>query len=395
MRKSRAFTLVELLVVIAIIGVLVALLLPAIQAAREAARRSSCTNNMKQHGIALHNYHDTLKTFPASGISKDAAGLQQGDMYASGHAMLLPYFEEAGLKGVYISNMSWWNQAQNVVNKAIPVFACPSNGMDNPFLDKLLKLLFNAGAGKPYENFGLTNYVFCKGVTDAWCLIGSVPPTPGTAAMPWNDRGMFDVNFAVNARKINDGLSNTIAMGEAAAGAAWPLACATTGPSFYGPNGGLTYDMAGQIDVTLRYKNSSYTDPQGQLRVAEQAWVAPQVPWKTLQTTGLYTAANVACTLEPINKNPVTVSMCDDTAIGNSKKSAVGHPGTKNTGAASGFVNQGGGQHLTSGFRSDHAGGANFLMADGAVRYLTDTLDMLLYQQLSTINGGEIVVLPD
>src|SRR5450432_159842 len=91
MKKSRAFTLVELLVVIAIIGVLVALLLPAIQAAREAARRSACTNNMKQYGIALQNYHDSLKTFPPLG----AANLLTGDTFkASACVLLMPYFEE-------------------------------------------------------------------------------------------------------------------------------------------------------------------------------------------------------------------------------------------------------------------------------------------------------------
>ena len=89
-RRVAAFTLVELLVVIAIIGILVALLLPAVQAAREAARRVSCQNNMRQIGLALHNYHDTFKEFPSGG-----AALQQGNSQRPGfYVDLLPYFEE-------------------------------------------------------------------------------------------------------------------------------------------------------------------------------------------------------------------------------------------------------------------------------------------------------------
>jgi prepilin-type N-terminal cleavage/methylation domain-containing protein/prepilin-type processing-associated H-X9-DG protein len=397
MRKSRAFTLVELLVVIAIIGVLVALLLPAIQAAREAARRSSCTNNMKQHGIALHNYHDTLKTFPSSGVVKDVGAFTGGmgmGTHASGQAMMLPYFEEAGLKGVYVNKQSWWMQGVDVVAKVIPVFACPSDGMDNPIVDGTLKLLFNAGVqGNMYNTFGKTNYVFCKGVTDAWCLAGgSSPPTPGTQSMPWNDRGMFDMNFAINARKIGDGLSNTLAMGEGACGPNWQLDCKPGGQ--YTP-GSITYNnMTGQITDT-RNQNAPYTDTRGQIRVAENAWVSPQVPWTALLTQGLFTAGNVACTLEPINKNPVTMCMVESTSVNNCGKSGPNAPGTRLTGTGYGANPAQGAAHLTSNFRSDHAGGCNFLMADGAVRYLSESIDMLLYQQLSTINGGEIVVVPE
>src|ERR1041384_5348025 len=93
-RHRHAFTLVELLVVIAIIGILVALLLPAVQAAREAARRMQCSNNLKQYGLALHNYHDVYKSFPIGGIGGWAA-----DHYykLSWQARVIPFIEQAGI----------------------------------------------------------------------------------------------------------------------------------------------------------------------------------------------------------------------------------------------------------------------------------------------------------
>lgn len=92
-KPSLGFTLVELLVVIAIIGILVALLLPAVQAAREAARRMSCSNNLKQVGLAMHNYHDTYKLFPTGGLSSRPG--------VSWHALLLPFMEQQPLHDAY------------------------------------------------------------------------------------------------------------------------------------------------------------------------------------------------------------------------------------------------------------------------------------------------------
>ena len=117
LRTRRGFTLVELLVVIAIIGILIALLLPAVQAAREAARRSQCTNNMKQLGVALHNYHDTHKVFPPGGLDYGHAGtgphpsLPGGVEPANklvknmnGLVLLLPYIEQQSLYDQYDCN---------------------------------------------------------------------------------------------------------------------------------------------------------------------------------------------------------------------------------------------------------------------------------------------------
>src|SRR5437660_1469433 len=107
MNRRRGFTLIELLVVIAIIGVLVALLLPAVQSAREAARRSQCTNNLKQIGIALHNYHDTLGTFPAG---RPAFVADNGDRANnSGFVSLLANMELTTLYNAWNFNVLWDN----------------------------------------------------------------------------------------------------------------------------------------------------------------------------------------------------------------------------------------------------------------------------------------------
>src|SRR5262245_36190287 len=107
--NRKAFTLVELLVVIAIIGILVALLLPAIQAAREAARRSSCQNNIRQLGLAVHNYVDSKKIYPASQRPPGATPLPR----IAGLTLLLPYFEETARSAQYDQTKNWSDPATN------------------------------------------------------------------------------------------------------------------------------------------------------------------------------------------------------------------------------------------------------------------------------------------
>lgn len=129
--RKRGFTLVELLVVIAIIGILVALLLPAVQAAREAARRMSCGNNLKQLGIALHNYADkTREALPRGAeINRGLACCCNNADWMSGttlHTMLLPFLEQQPLYDQYNMNVPWFMQANNVINQRLPTLLCPS-----------------------------------------------------------------------------------------------------------------------------------------------------------------------------------------------------------------------------------------------------------------------------
>jgi len=138
--KSRAgFTLVELLVVIAIICVLVALLLPAVQAAREAARRMQCTNNLKQHGLAVHNFHDTNQRFPAAFEELTASPTITGNSPwgCSWTARCLPYIEQQAVFQVYRFDRDWQDATTNAVPNTGPIctkikaFMCPSAPAQN------------------------------------------------------------------------------------------------------------------------------------------------------------------------------------------------------------------------------------------------------------------------
>ena len=200
-RLRRGFTLVELLVVIAIIGILVALLLPAVQAAREAARRMSCGNNLHQLGIALQNYHDTHQSLPPAAIWKyvppgTADNQFQGQGFERNYtwiALTLPYLEEGNLQNEMNFNLPLLPQlgsdGETIVSKTIPALICPS---DPGF------------QGGNRWNLGWTNYAGAEGYD--WWFRGNHPLS-----------GVFNLSTrsAVRFRDIKDGLSNTIAVGEA------------------------------------------------------------------------------------------------------------------------------------------------------------------------------------
>ena len=190
MKPRRGFTLIELLVVIAVIAILIALLLPAVQQAREAARRTGCRNNLKQLGIALHNYHELHSTFPPGVVAR--SNNLQNAMHA-GLTLILPQLEQKNVYDRYNFNLPW-SDPYNVAaaNVAIAVFRCPTAGAPVPH---------HGGFPLP-----ATDYAFSKGPRAFLCLRG-------------NGGGMFDVNSHVRASDVRDGLSNTFAMGEAATAA--------------------------------------------------------------------------------------------------------------------------------------------------------------------------------
>ena len=208
---NRGFTLVELLVVIAIIGVLVALLLPAVQSAREAGRRSQCQNNFRQVGIALHNYHSAKKTFP-EGQNND---LSPAYYHAPGWgALILPYMEHAalfdqfqqvpgGTKGNIVDP-----GVRDIGGNLIEGYLCPSDASESTWVE--VSSTFNVGPG-PNDDYRRSNMA---GVAGPYLWIEE-----GTISKGRKDaRGMLMNKRALRVRDCLDGTSNTLFVGEVTGG---------------------------------------------------------------------------------------------------------------------------------------------------------------------------------
>jgi prepilin-type N-terminal cleavage/methylation domain-containing protein len=335
-KRIRAFTLVELLVVIAIIGVLVALLLPAVQAAREAARRTQCTNNLKQLGLAAHNYHDVYQAFPA-GVSRFTRGggvPGYASLCQSWATRLLPFLEQTTVQVSYdLPGTSWTGVSAGpgtATSKImLPVFLCPSDVMKP------------VRGTSPVSAYAPTNYVACTGDDQRF-----VRATAGMSAQGGFQRlrqGMFRTISWTRIADVNDGTANTMAFSEVRLGG--PL-----GNGVLISNegaGGLINCLAGAPTGNV---NNDY--PRG------WSWYAA----KYAHSWG-YTA------LIPPN-DQVTLRAGYD-CVGEQTGSEVG-----------------------LGARSWHPGGVLVAMADGSTRFVSETIDIVAWRAAATIAGKEVVQLP-
>jgi prepilin-type N-terminal cleavage/methylation domain-containing protein len=244
--RRGAFTLIELLVVIGIIGVLAGLLVPAVQKVREAATRTTCTNNLKQIGLALHSYHDTKLYFPPGYIdgNTDPSSTPDNDVgpgwgWAS---FLLPYLEQQNVYNQINFSVGVGVGSNAAVSQtSLPIFQCPADDLQDPFP------VYDSSFTNPIATVAHSNYVGCNGWKECFSNAG------GDAQ---GGDGLFYRNSRNRMGNVTDGLSNTIFVGErssnhspstwtgAVARGRCPAWMATQPPAPYSPPPGPAYDNA-------------------------------------------------------------------------------------------------------------------------------------------------------
>jgi len=335
-RSRCAFTLVELLVVIAVIGVLVALLLPAVQAAREAARRSSCSNNLKQMGLAVQNFESTYKVFPASlkAVVPNASGQYDG---WSVQGQILPYLEQGNLYDKIDFNLTYSGQTivvggspQAIASVRVATYQCPSE------INNRVRL---TAAGVP-EHYPLT-YGANLGT---WFVFNPQTRQGG--------RGAFVPYHAQALSAITDGLSNTLGFGEVKAYSAYYRNAANPDLNQPLPAPAAVCSLGGEFK-----SNSGHTE-----------WVdgrAHQTGFTTTFAPNTKVLCNVGGTSYDVDWN----------------NQQEGKSTTVPTFAA-----------VTS--RSYHPGGVMTVFMDGSVHFIPQTIDLATWQALSTRDCGEPVQVP-
>lgn len=341
MRRRDGFTLIELLVVIAIIALLIALLLPAVQAAREAARRIQCTNNLKQIGLAVQNYADTIGTLPLActvGFNGSNNPVFQGWGIT---ARILPYMDDQNKFNA--CNFSLANETpenDTAMRVGTSVFLCPSDGQNQViFVDD----------GQPRNN---TNYAFNRGAWYVWG-VSSAAPQPSAP---------FRANASVNLSSITDGLSNTIFAADVKTHTPYLLNCS-----------GLLYAPLNSQPVPGPNDNPAtipqYTSCSGS--IAELRPDSGHSEWEDGNTS----QAGFTFAWPP---NKVTPGRFGSISVADTDLIAIREENGGPTFAA-----------VTA--RSFHPGGVNALFGDGSVRFIKNSINGITWRALGTIGGAEVI----
>jgi prepilin-type N-terminal cleavage/methylation domain-containing protein len=324
-----AFTLVELLVVIAIIGVLIALLLPAIQATREAARRSQCKNNLRQLALATQNYENARRRLPPSAIVDLTVTTTASNGSWGVHGRILPYIEQQNLKRLVNVEQAWDLQFA-ISGVRISMFQCPSDFRSDEIRDP--------GGGKAL--LYATNYGFNLG---AWFVFDPAANDGGD--------GVFYPNSHLPLAHVSDGTSNTLLAAEVKA---WQPYTRNGGPSskIIPANVG---DAQAAVASGAEYKDTGHTEwPDGRVH-----------------HTG-FTTAMTPNTFVPHTTGGVVVD-ADYNSWQEGKNGGAGQP----TYAI-----------VTS--RSHHVGQVQVAMVDGSVQSINDSIDLFTCRAMSTRNGEEV-----